>query len=97
MALKAKRHVHKYRKVSTGFGLVWACALPDCSHYMPQVMTELISGKFSICWGCRETFVLTPENMKDDFPRCDDCKGGNAVTEALSEIEKRFLETGKAS
>lgn len=88
---RARRHPHKYRKAKLTFGTVWACSLPDCNHYMPQHMSELVAGKRSICWGCDEVFVMTPESMRDEFPKCDDCRG--EVT--TSEIERRFLE-GKA-
>jgi hypothetical protein len=91
---RARRHPHKYRKAKLTFGTVWACALPDCNHYMPQHMSELVVGKRSICWTCDAIFVMSPENMKEEFPKCDDCKGGITET-ATSEIERRFLE-GKA-
>lgn len=88
---RARRHPHKYRKARLTFGTVWACALPDCNHYMPQHMSELVSGKRSVCWNCDEVFIMNPLSMKDDFPRCDSCREGSVET-TTSEIERRFLE-----
>jgi len=71
---KSKRHIHKYHRVQLSFAKVWACALPDCYHYLPQHMEELVQGKNSFCWGCNDKIVLTPLNMTDDKPMCVDCK-----------------------
>lgn len=92
---RARRHAHKYHRVTTTFGKVWACALPDCTHYMPQHMENLLPGKQSICWNCEEIFVLNPMNMKDEQPVCDECKGSEDLGKTLSELEKRFINSGQ--
>lgn len=74
MATKSKRHVHKYHKILFSFAKVWACALPDCLHYMPQHMEKMAEGKATLCWGCNEQMILTPINMTDDKPLCITCK-----------------------
>lgn len=74
MSTKAKRHLHKYHRVELSFVKVWACALPDCNHFMPKHLEGIIPGKASICWGCGEKFILDDNNMKDDQPQCYDCK-----------------------
>lgn len=76
MATKAKRHVHKYHKISVRFADLWACGSPLCSHYIPEHQSELVNGKASICWGCGEMFILNPTNMKNRKPQCDDCALG---------------------
>lgn len=73
MAVKAKRHTHKYHLVTTGMGKLWACALPDCNHYMPPYMQELLEGKGTICWKCNEMTTLNPVNMKTNKPLCTEC------------------------
>ena len=73
---RAKRHVHKYHRVTLSFGLVWACGLPDCNHYMPQHMNQLVEGKNSLCWQCNIMFVLDANAMKEDRPRCFNCRTG---------------------
>lgn len=70
-----KKHVHKYHLVPMYNVTVWACALPDCSHYMPDHMKEMLPGKASICWGCNEKMLLDPANMKDEMPLCSNCLG----------------------
>lgn len=73
MATKARRHIHKYYRVEIAGVKVWACALPECTHYMPAHMTALVDGKASFCWDCGERFILNPTNMNDDKPICSDC------------------------
>lgn len=79
MATKARRHIHKYHKVTLSFGQVWACALPECSHYMPQHMTPMITGKASICWECNEPMILDSNSMNEDKPRCGLCRVGQLL------------------
>ncbi len=71
MANKSK-HTHKYHRVGK-FNSLWACALPDCNHYMPKHLEELLPGKASVCWECGDAFILTTNNMKADKPLCDEC------------------------
>jgi len=75
MSTKSRRHTHKYYKVDMGGTNVWACASPDCLHYMPKHMEHMVPGKASICWGCGDTMILTLQNMKDKQPKCPDCSG----------------------
>lgn len=89
MASKAKRHNHKYHHIDMSFGKVWACALPDCNHYMPQHMESMLPGKYSICWECGEKMVLDSENMKESMPRCTKCRFG--IEE--KEIEEKMIDT----
>lgn len=69
-----KKHVHKYRKAVLYGTPTWCCSLPDCNHYMPPAMSEMVEGKNSICWGCGKTFVLDTEAMLEDRPRCYWCR-----------------------
>ncbi len=76
MSRGSKRHIHKYYHADLPFGKVWACALPDCNHFMPNHYESLLMGKGSICWNCGETYKLNPTNMLDDKPTCEKCKLG---------------------
>lgn len=94
MANKAKRHVHRYRKIKLSYTLAWACALPDCTHRIPVADEESILGKFSICWQCGEQFILNNNSLLEDNPRCSKCKLGleNEENTPLTEKMKAFLE-----
>lgn len=70
---KSKRHAHKYHKVRIAGDDVWACALPECSHYMPKHMEAIIPGKSTICWKCGEKTVMDSRTMAMDKPLCVDC------------------------
>jgi len=97
MSTKAKRHIHKYRKINLAFQKVWACALPDCAHHMPKHMEEMVEGKFSLCWQCNEQMVLGPDNMKMDMPICLDCQNGTVkpkveIVDSEETIKQRLAE-----
>lgn len=96
MASKNKRHVHKYHKVSLGYTDVWACALPDCTHYIPQYSEPLVNGKRSLCWECGDEFILHPIAMKDRAPNCDNCRLGvkPAEVEMSEELRKKLEALG---
>lgn len=79
----AKKHFHRYHKVITSMGDIWACGLPDCQHFMPMHMTPLLVGKSSICWSCGNPMILTQENMKSPQPTCSDCKGEEDLVAAF--------------
>jgi hypothetical protein len=83
---KAKRHVHKYYLADLpGFAKVWACALPDCNHYMPPHMERLVNGKHSICWGCGDVLTLNPQNMDTGKPLCNDCENEKLLGHSVSQ------------
>lgn len=80
---KKRTHIHQYRRIyPNSFGVgpinklrgVWGCALPDCTHYMPHNVANQVEGKGSLCNSCMEPFVLDDDNMKEDRPRCYDCR-----------------------
>lgn len=66
----AKRHVHKYFR---GPSDLWGCGFGDCTHVMPTNMTFMMPGRKSVCWICAEQFLLTPANLRQIKPLCNDC------------------------
>ena len=84
----ANKHIHRYHKVSTGTGPIWACGLPDCTHFMPAHYTGLLIGKSSICWNCGNNMILTTEGMKTNQPVCFDCTN---ETELVSQLTSSRL------
>lgn len=81
---KAKR-LHKYHRIEINGELVWACALPDCYHFMPKHYENMVMGRQSICWGCGSKFVLGPDSMIEDRPRCANCRTGK-VKETMASV-----------
>lgn len=67
-----QNHVHKYRRKFLGKKgyTVYACALPNCLHY---VRRELAEGKESICWRCGKKFVITKADLRRAKPHCKKC------------------------
>ena len=81
---KSKRHTHKYHRVLVAGTKVWACALPDCPHYMPSHMTELVFGKNTYCWSCGEVVVMNRDMMNQDRPECIQCSAVNELAAKLA-------------
>jgi len=87
MATKARRHTHKYHKLNLSGSTVWACALPNCNHYMPAHLTPMVAGKASICWKCGADMILDDSNMKDDKPVCSECNTvQSSIMQKLTEL-----------
>lgn len=76
MSRNSKKHVHKYHKVNIQYTEVWACALSDCTHFMPQYLNSTIPGKNSICWECGNTFPLDSAALEMTQPKCPTCRMG---------------------
>lgn len=70
---KTLKHIHKYIKQNLRHVIVWRCA--TCNHYMPPHLTDLVLGRESVCWGCGNVFRLDEESMRDDMPKCINCRG----------------------
>ena len=70
----SRRHIHKYHKISFAGMQVFACALSDCTHYMPQHMEAMIIGKASYCWECDNPMVMDEISKKMDKPICVNCR-----------------------
>jgi hypothetical protein len=70
--MPAQKHVHKYFRKRIGKDyIVYACALPDCSHYLHE---SHIVGKRTVCWVCgRITIVYRDSNGILARPHCKDC------------------------
>lgn len=67
---------------------IWACALPDCNHYMPKHMEAMIPGKATYCWQCGEATIMDAESMKENQPRCMNCRTGidtSSISEYLAQ------------
>lgn len=82
-----KHHVHKYRKVKLGRNgdyVVFACSLPDCSHFVPA---DLALGKWSLCWRCGDKFALTEKAVMLSKPHCISCTRGMEEKIPIREVE----------
>jgi hypothetical protein len=67
-------HTHKYIKVMGTYVYVWRCADPGCVHFVYKPQEFIISGRYSICWGCGLRFIMDDKSMEEDMPRCLECR-----------------------
>ena len=71
------KHIHKYKKIDLSSKKnkrypVWACQLPNCTHYTTK---KQVIGNLCICWVCGETCIVLKENdgqvrAKPHCPKC---------------------------
>lgn len=73
MKPRSQKHVHKYQRRVIGKDyIVYACALPECTHYISEALVE---GKLTICWRCGEMCQMRRDN-RGNFkhkPHCIQC------------------------
>ena len=88
------KHIHQYHRVDIGKNKsypVYACADPYCLHYIHS--ERQIVGKASICWGCRQEFIIQRDSRGKlaKKPKCQDCIRKKAKESGLTEPEVRSL------
>lgn len=70
----AKKHTHMYHKIQQKYGAgIWACALPNCTHYLPLNVSDMIYGRESLCTNCMDVMILDEERLKNNEPICMNC------------------------
>ena len=71
-----KAHIHKYHKIDIGSFKkpypVYACAVPDCTHYIP---VERAVGKTTRCVVCDKPYEITKADTRYVRIACKNCKG----------------------
>jgi hypothetical protein len=69
-----KRHVHRYQRDVLGKSyVIYKCALPDCTHYVPE---NLVVGRESQCNRCKKNnFIIkrTQDGRILHKPHCEEC------------------------
>lgn len=91
------KHPHKYHKIDLIGQKLFACALPNCTHYMPAHLMNMIVGKNSICWGCGKIFVMDESHLEQEKPICFNCSKGLPSDEnELENLLKLIAEHKKA-
>lgn len=87
-----KHEIHKYyrRRVGDKKRIVYSCAVPGCTHYLEP---DMVIGKMSICWNCRQPFVV-PEKKQliNAKPWCDDCRATRRKVKVPVAVEKLLDE-----
>jgi len=78
------KHTHKFMRIPAKKTNTWTCVL--CPWFVHEGLSHLILSKDGICWSCEEPFRMSEESMKEDKPRCSECRTGlsqDAITQIL--------------
>lgn len=96
--MASKNHIHRYKYVNIGKKdkslNVYACSLPNCSHYMPVNHEKLLIGKETLCNQCMEKTIMTADIVGRHIvkPRCYSCRTGSKITEPEKKEEAVQLD-----
>ena len=84
-----KSHIHKYHKIDIGSFkkpyLVYACSIPDCTHYVP---VDRAVGRTTQCVVCGKPHEITKADLRYVRIACKNCKGKRVRN---AEIRERML------
>jgi len=86
-----KKHVHKYKRMKVGKAKaysIYRCFQPGCTHYIAE---EHIINRFSACWACDQTFLITYKLIKVK-PICEECRAARKADNKAKPIEGFSLE-----
>jgi len=63
----------------------WKCALEGCGFFVHLGLAHILIGKTAICWDCQEKFMVSEESLKEEKPRCYECKTGVNIEQYLKD------------
>jgi hypothetical protein len=66
----------------------WRCTLPGCAFFVHLGLAHVLIGKQAICWECGDEFTLDEQAMKDEMPKCTECRFGS---DTLDNIEATLI------
>jgi hypothetical protein len=76
----------------------WRCTLEGCSFFVHLGLAHVLIGKTAICWDCGESYTIDPDALKEDMPKCVDCRSGQdqASLNELAKLIERKLALARA-
>lgn len=78
--------VHQYERSKVNKE-IYRCIHPQCTHYMNRAYLE---GKLAICYGCKNPFKLTWQQLRNKRPVCEFCSK-SPKAKALRDIRDTVL------
>lgn len=66
----------------------WRCTLEGCAFFVHLGLAHILVGKTGICWGCNEQFMIDEYALKEEMPRCTDCR----VAKPIEAVEEEKLD-----
>jgi len=76
------KHPHRLMLVNSK---TWKCTLPGCSFFVHLGLQYVLEGKNAVCWECGEVFTVDARSLKDDMPKCVDCRLGTPSPHVASQ------------
>lgn len=52
----------------------WRCTIPGCTYFIHLGLAHTLPGRTALCWECNEEFTLDEDALKDDMPKCVECR-----------------------
>jgi len=54
----------------------WRCKLEGCSFFVHLGLAHILENKIGVCNQCGEQFRIDAHSLKEDMPRCSECRTG---------------------
>lgn len=65
------KHPHKLLLVGKK---TWKCQIEGCAFFVHLGLAHILVNKRAVCWNCEEVFSVDEDSLKDEKPKCMDCR-----------------------
>lgn len=72
----------------------WKCTLEGCSFFVHLGLAHILVGKIGICWECGEQFQIDEYALKEEMPRCTDCRVLKPIQE-VAQTQEEPIDPGE--
>ena len=63
----------------------WRCMLQGCTFFVHKGLEPILIGRVGICWSCGEEFLIDEYALREDQPRCLECRTIHPSIESIRE------------
>ena len=74
---------------------IWRCTLDGCTFFVHMGLVGVLPGKQTVCWECGDNFKLDVAALKEDMPRCSDCRMGVVAQQSIEEYTEARIAQAK--
>lgn len=71
------KHPHRLMLINKK---TWKCTLEGCAFFVHTGLAHILEGKTAVCWECGENFTVDARSLRDEMPKCIDCRLGSPKT-----------------
>jgi hypothetical protein len=65
----------------------WRCTLQGCNFFVHLGLAHILVNKTGVCWECEDQFVIDEFALREEMPRCIDCRINHPLIVAIQQAE----------